>query len=96
MGKSKTSLPILLELCFPIGVAEINVRNGATRAAHLRKDADFPSDTGGWQREETGIEARNPWRNLKEMTVASNNITCGLKQEIHVFGRIHSWESIGV
>ncbi|KOM31287.1 hypothetical protein LR48_Vigan01g084200 [Vigna angularis] len=40
MGKSETSLPILLELCFPIGVAEINAGNGATQAAHLRKDAD--------------------------------------------------------
>jgi len=58
MGKSETSLPILLELCFPIWVAEINGGSGATRAAHLRKDTDFPGDSGGWQPEEAGIEAR--------------------------------------
>jgi len=58
MGKSETSLPILLELCFPIGVAEINGGSSATWAAHLRKDADFSGDSGGWQRGEAGIEAR--------------------------------------
>jgi len=58
MGKSETSLPILLELCFPIGVAEINGGSGPTGAAHLRKDANFSGDSGGWQREEAWIEAR--------------------------------------